>query len=85
MRWKASFDIQHRMVLTEYTLIGHKNAWVRAELLHRDVSPENIMKVVDQDVDEDDSIYGILNDWDLCKRKNMLNVEAIQHGRSASL
>jgi hypothetical protein len=61
---------------------GHKDAWERAELLHRDISPENIMKVVNQDVEVDNTINGILNDWDLCKHKSELNAEATQHGRS---
>ena len=57
----------------------------KERLLHRDISPENIMQVVNQEDDVDNSIYGILNDWDLCKPKDKLNDEATQHGRSVSL
>ena len=44
-------------------LLGHKEAWEKAKILHRDVSIGNIMLVVDQNVsNESGESYGILID-----------------------
>ena len=42
------------------------------------------MFVVDQEKETTTEIYGILNDWDLCKRKRDLAKEHTQSGRSVS-
>ena len=40
------------------------------------------MFVVDQDQEITVKLHGILNDWDLCKRKSDLGKERTQSGRS---
>ena len=49
------------VVLTAVILSAHKAAWEEAGVLHRDVSPGNILITEDGE--------GILNDWDMCKYK----------------
>ena len=66
-------------------MIGHEEAWTKAEILHRDISDNNIMRVVNQDEEEDVDVNGILIDWDLCKYKSDLGQQATQHGRSVSV
>ncbi|KAI0693723.1 hypothetical protein BC835DRAFT_1415742 [Cytidiella melzeri] len=72
------------VVLVFDALRGHEEAWTKAGILHRDISVDNIMRVVHQDDEEDLVMEGILNDWDLCKRKSELEQEARQHGRSGT-
>lgn len=61
---------------------GHWEAWEHAEVLHRDLSPGNIL--IDVDSPKDD-LTGFLTDWDMCKYKKDLvtNVQALP-GRSVS-
>ncbi|KAI0690797.1 hypothetical protein BC835DRAFT_1521480 [Cytidiella melzeri] len=59
-------------------LIAHEEAWLKAEILHCDISTNNIMRVVDQDDEKDENVEGILNDWDLCKFKSDLGEQATQ-------
>ena len=42
------------------------------------------MFVVDQEKAAETELKGILNDWDLSKRKCELTLEQTQHGRSVS-
>ena len=60
--------------------LGHRGAWERAEVLHRDLSPGNIMINV-----ESEPLTGFLTDWDMCKYRIDLvtNVPALP-GRSVS-
>ena len=76
------------MVLPEYCQIlklifseAHHEAWANAEILHRDISPNNIV-ILDQ---ESGVSRGLLIDWDLCKRKSELNQGASSHSRSVSI
>ena len=64
--------------------LGHKDAWEKAGILHRDISSNNIMFVVDQDQETTTEPYGILNDWDICIRKSDLAMECTQNGRPVS-
>ncbi|KAI0690793.1 hypothetical protein BC835DRAFT_160717 [Cytidiella melzeri] len=61
-------------------LIAHEEAWTKAEILHCDISTNNIMRLVDQDDEKDAEPKGILNDWDLCKYKSDLNEQGVQQG-----
>ena len=60
--------------------IAHQEAWTRAKVLHRDVSPGNILIDIQSDVVEDPRAF--LNDWDLCKFRDDLTKGPTQHGRS---
>lgn len=62
--------------------LGHSEAWEHAEVLHRDLSPGNIMIDVES---PKGSLSGFLTDWDMCKYKIDLvtNVPAMP-GRSVS-
>ena len=57
---------------------------MKAQILHRDISCGNIMFVVDQEQATETELYGILNDWDLCKHERDLALEQTQNGRSVS-
>ncbi|KAI0690796.1 hypothetical protein BC835DRAFT_1417547 [Cytidiella melzeri] len=65
-------------------LTAHEEAWTYAEILHRDISTNNIMCLVDQDDEKDADPKGILNDWDLCKYKSDLKEQATQYSRSGT-
>ncbi|GJE90363.1 hypothetical protein PsYK624_064940 [Phanerochaete sordida] len=60
-------------------LLGHKSAWTKAKILHRDVSMNNIL------INIDDS-NAFLNDWDLCKFSWELGEASVasQHARSGT-
>ncbi|KAI0082891.1 hypothetical protein BDY19DRAFT_876769, partial [Irpex rosettiformis] len=62
------------MILAVYNALeAHYDGWRKARILHRDISVSNIMRVVDQSLENDDFVvHGILNDWDLSKHKNEL-------------
>ncbi|KAI0090083.1 hypothetical protein BDY19DRAFT_887742, partial [Irpex rosettiformis] len=66
-------------------LQGHEEAWTKAGILHRDISPANIMSVVDQDDETDENRRGILNDWDICKYKSEMNDEPLKYPRPGTL
>ena len=48
--------------LTHIYPTAHRDAWRKAGVLHRDISPHNILINVRNN-------EGLLNDWDLCKYK----------------
>lgn len=52
---------------------GHKDAWEKAGILHCDISAGNIMINVDTTPDKP---LGILVDWDMCKYKEDLLLDA---------
>ncbi|KIP01929.1 hypothetical protein PHLGIDRAFT_122921 [Phlebiopsis gigantea 11061_1 CR5-6] len=70
------------MTIMYHALLGHSEAWEDAGVLHRDISPGNIMIDVNSPAN---SLQGFLNDWDMCKYKEDLdnNVPALP-GRSGT-
>ncbi|KAI0791359.1 hypothetical protein C8Q75DRAFT_876430 [Abortiporus biennis] len=73
---------------SEYHLIGHlltvllahQCAWEDAEILHRDISPNNIV-IVEK---EPGKFIAILIDWDLCKYKEDMMKKPTQYSRSGT-
>ncbi|KAL4252369.1 hypothetical protein ABKN59_004888 [Abortiporus biennis] len=63
---------------------GHGRAWVDAEVIHRDVSPENILIDEDPEGGSRDTPEGFIHDWDLCKYKEELNAGPAQSVRSGT-
>ncbi|KAL4244005.1 hypothetical protein ABKN59_010675, partial [Abortiporus biennis] len=63
---------------------GHGLAWEEAGVLHRDVSPENILIDEDPEDGNRNSPQSFLHDWDLCKYKEELNDGAAQGIRSGT-
>ena len=41
---------------------GHKDAWEKAKILHRDISANNILIDIESPID---TPHGFLNDWDM--------------------
>ena len=70
-----------RVLYANASLLGHEAAWIKANILHRDVSPGNILI--------DDRIPGqlkaFLNDWDLCKYKEDLEKGPSDKARSVRI
>lgn len=56
--------------------LAHKQAWLSANVLHRDISPGNIL------INHDGT--ALLVDWDLSKYREDLDKPASQHGRSGT-
>lgn len=52
------------IIATYHALLGHRDAWEKAKVLHRDVSIGNIM--IDVESSEEDP-RGMLIDWDVCR------------------
>ncbi|TCD65385.1 hypothetical protein EIP91_002749 [Steccherinum ochraceum] len=54
-------------------LRAHEDAWTKAQIIHRDVSCDNIL-IDDDHINEKGAVevIGILNDWDMCKTKAQL-------------
>ena len=72
---------------------GHRDAWVKARILHRDVSVNNILIDIDpadrapgsdDGRGSDGDVRGFLNDWDHCKYANELASGPVQQSRSVS-
>ncbi|EKM52418.1 uncharacterized protein PHACADRAFT_198473 [Phanerochaete carnosa HHB-10118-sp] len=59
----------HLLEVVGMALLAHKEAWEKAEILHRDVSVGNIMIGIERGT-------AFLNDWDLCKYKEDLTKPA---------
>lgn len=57
---------------------AHRDAWVKAGILHRDVSVNNILIVEKQSVDSSGLVtvirVAVLCDWDLCKYKEQMGI-----------
>ncbi|KAI0690803.1 hypothetical protein BC835DRAFT_161772 [Cytidiella melzeri] len=80
-----NYKSSSEMILVVYdALQGHEEAWTKAGILHRDISASNIMRVVDQDDEDDAVVRGILNDWDLCKYESEMDKKPTQHNRSGT-
>ena len=56
-------------------------ALLQAGYVHRDVSPNNIVYIIDKD----GKVIGYLIDWDLCKHISRLNKGALPDMRSVSV
>ncbi|KAI0070371.1 hypothetical protein K474DRAFT_818883 [Panus rudis PR-1116 ss-1] len=54
-------------------LIAHSDAWERAQILHRDISQNNIIISIKQDTSGRKLATGLLIDWDLAKSLDQLN------------
>lgn len=63
------------------TIVAHKQAWVKAGVLHRDISVGNVL-IID---DEEKGYWGILNDWDMCKFEEELDKGPSQQARSVRI
>ncbi|KAF9003414.1 hypothetical protein BDQ17DRAFT_1409223 [Cyathus striatus] len=55
---------------------GHREAWEKCGILHRDVSGNNVML--------DRWGRGVLNDWDLAKRQKVMNQPPRTHARTGT-
>ena len=72
----------HCLQLFSNIFLGHQQAWVKAGVLHRDVSVANILI----DVESAPGVpRAILNDWDLCKYKEQLEIPSSIPGVSVSV
>ncbi|KAI0090941.1 hypothetical protein BDY19DRAFT_665334 [Irpex rosettiformis] len=69
-----------------HALEARHDAWVKADIFHRDISANNIMLMVNQDAHDDVSVSvrGMLMDWDMSKHRDDLKDEATQGGRSGT-
>ncbi|KAI0079059.1 hypothetical protein K474DRAFT_724620 [Panus rudis PR-1116 ss-1] len=54
-------------------LIAHADAWGLADILHRDISQNNIMISLQRDQDDQYLGTGLLIDWDLAKHRDQLS------------
>ena len=63
------------------SMLGHKAAWKEAKVLHRDISPGNIL------IDDRDpkALKAFLNDWDLCKYEEDLKKGPSDKARSVRI
>ncbi|KAL4251336.1 hypothetical protein ABKN59_005688 [Abortiporus biennis] len=61
---------------------GHCSAWTEAGVLHRDISPNNMLFCEDPEDMKD--LPSFLVDWDLCKYKEQLNNGPSQKTRSGT-
>ncbi|KAF7790390.1 hypothetical protein EIP86_001345 [Pleurotus ostreatoroseus] len=81
------------IVAVKNAFYGHRDAWVKAGILHRDVSVNNILIDIDptdRAHDSDDGrdsvgdVRGFLNDWDHCKYASELASGPVQQSRSGT-
>ncbi|KAI0795553.1 hypothetical protein C8Q75DRAFT_730482 [Abortiporus biennis] len=77
-KYATSYSLCYYLLLV---LIAHCMAWTQAEVLHRDISPNNIMIDEDAKTVED---MAFLIDWDLCRYKEDLNNGRAQKSRSGT-
>ena len=70
-----------RVLYANASLLGHEAAWKKAKVLHRDISPGNIL------IDDRDPkiLSAFLNDWDLCKYKEDLKKGPSDKARSVRI
>ena len=55
---------------------GHKDAWEKAKILHRDISVNNILIDIESPID---TPHGFLNDWDMSEyMEDMENPTALR-------
>ncbi|GBE81226.1 predicted protein [Sparassis crispa] len=81
-------NVREMIIVICHAIRAHHDAWIRAEILHRDVSIGNVL--MDQDPDAQGYLtgtqpcLGFLNDWDLSKYKEDLDGSSGQKGRSGT-
>ncbi|KAJ3543935.1 hypothetical protein NM688_g5800 [Phlebia brevispora] len=77
----ADYKSSIEMISVVYdAVVGHFQAWNQADILHRDISVNNILINIDS---PDGRRAGLLIDWDLCKGKKDLE-KATLNGRSGT-
>ncbi|KZT68400.1 hypothetical protein DAEQUDRAFT_738784 [Daedalea quercina L-15889] len=64
-------------------LQAHAQAWETRKILHRDISATNILLFTYVNCKNEERTVGILNDWDLCKLEQYLEL-TIRPGRSGT-
>ncbi|KAF8500968.1 kinase-like domain-containing protein [Russula emetica] len=74
-RFKCSRDMVRAI---HASLIAHQAAYHRCSILHRDISPSNIL------ISEGDDGGGLLIDWDLCKYVNSTERKARRAARTGT-
>lgn len=72
--WNACFTL-----MDDVTTIAHKAAYERGGILHRDISPSNIL------ISKGDDGGGLLIDWDLCKIVNSTEQKARRAARTVRI
>ncbi|KAL4244569.1 hypothetical protein ABKN59_009941 [Abortiporus biennis] len=77
-KYDTSYSLCYYILLA---LIAHCMAWERGGVLHRDISPNNIM--IDEEAEDDDD-SAFLIDWDLCRYKKDLGNGRAQKSRSGT-
>ncbi|KAL4247544.1 hypothetical protein ABKN59_007356 [Abortiporus biennis] len=77
-KYTKSYSLCYYLMLV---VIAHYMAWTDAEVLHRDISPNNIM--IDEDAETNEEM-AFLIDWDLCRYKEDLSNGRAQKSRSGT-
>ncbi|KAL4251359.1 EKC/KEOPS complex subunit BUD32 [Abortiporus biennis] len=77
-KYHSSFSLSYYLSLI---IAGHRDAWEKAAVLHRDISPSNMLICENP---EDGVTAAFLVDWDLCRYKEDLNDGPSQKTRSGT-
>ncbi|OSX56276.1 hypothetical protein POSPLADRAFT_1062765 [Postia placenta MAD-698-R-SB12] len=67
-----------------YAILAHRDAWEKADVLHRDISVGNILLEDYIDEEGNPQVRGILNDWDMAKLRAELGGKPTQASRSGT-
>ncbi|EED83670.1 predicted protein [Postia placenta Mad-698-R] len=67
-----------------YAILAHRDAWEKADVLHRDISVGNILLEDYIDEEGNPQVRGILNDWDMAKLRIELGGKPTQASRSGT-
>ncbi|CAL1715112.1 unnamed protein product [Somion occarium] len=71
--YETSYDL---IFIIACAFKAHSQAWEMAEVLHRDISDNNVL-IIQEKIDGKYEIRGILIDWDLCKYKKQLEEDRV--------